>query len=145
MKREDGRAGHGGATIAGKPRQRFLKNRRWRIADSRFAVRSGGYDIEQVNQWLERIASLREKGFAPARYTPPDGFRRWYRGYDPELIDRYLTGVLGEAGGGPAAELLVWSLVGAYRSTAAVIPPLSDCPHPGSCGRPTPGRLVLSS
>jgi hypothetical protein len=99
LKRYDDMTGHGGGTLADKLRQRGQRAGRWWSTDARFPVRSGGYDIEQVNQWLERLASLGEKGFAPARYTPPDGFNRWWRGRgdDAAAVDRYLAGLPGEA------------------------------------------------
>jgi len=99
VKRNVGPGGHRGGTLAEKLQQRGQKKGRWWSPDTRFPLRKGGYDVEQVDRWLERIDNLREKGFAPARYTPPDGFISWWAtpSYDPEAVDPFLAGLPAKA------------------------------------------------
>jgi hypothetical protein len=44
-----------------------------------------------VRDQLALIADLRDWGFAPLSFMPPEGFSRWgrLRGYDPEAVDQF--------------------------------------------------------
>src|SRR5215469_14002064 len=61
LKRNVGLGGNGGGTFAEKLRQRGQRKGRWWSTDTRFPLAKGGYDVEQVDRWLERIDNLREK------------------------------------------------------------------------------------
>ena len=61
-----------------------------------FPVRAGGYDPGSVDSYQQRVADLREKGFAPA--PPPGGFPRvaGQFAYDPEAVNRYVAELAAE-------------------------------------------------
>jgi len=75
LERNDGLAVHGAGTPAGQLWQ-YGRMTGKVITRTRFPACKGGYNKGQVNFFLARIADLTDKGFAPDRHPPLQGFNR---------------------------------------------------------------------